>query len=68
MDIIIMNLRVGQVSDCKQLLEEAKEKMGLINSSETIIFSKYYKATLEYRKVRILHLCITSPINVYSHF
>jgi hypothetical protein len=52
MDIVSAKLKLGLNSEAKQLLEEAKEKLSTINSSETVVFSKFYGVTAEYRKVR----------------
>ena len=51
MDIVLMKLRIGQNDDVKLLLEQSKETLPKINSSESIVFSKFYRATAEYRKV-----------------
>eukprot|EP01041_Mallomonas_annulata_P003571 gene3571-7102_t len=51
MDIVLMKLRLGVIDEAKVLLEDAKELLPKISSSESIVFSKFYKATAEYRKV-----------------
>jgi hypothetical protein len=51
-DIIVMNLRLGLVEESRLSLDDAKEKLQASNTSEAIVFSKYYKAVTEYRKVR----------------
>jgi hypothetical protein len=50
-DIIVMKLRLGAVDECRLLIDDAKEKLQLANTSEAVVFSKYYKAVSEYRKV-----------------
>lgn len=50
-DIIVMKLRLGFVDECRGLIDEAKEKLQEANTSEAVVFSKYYKALSEYRKV-----------------
>jgi len=51
MDVVVTCLKVGRTSDCKATIEDAREKLTKINSNETIVFSKFYKASLEFRKV-----------------
>ena len=51
MDIVFMKLQLGAIDDAKVLLEEGKEKLPKITSSESVVFSKYYRAAAEYRKV-----------------
>lgn len=51
MDIVQIHLKLGAMEDAASLLEEAKGRMSSINSTETIIFSKFYRSTTEYRKV-----------------
>jgi 26S proteasome regulatory subunit N9 len=50
-DIIVMKLRLGLVDECRTLIDEAKDKLQLANTSEAIVFSKYYKAVSEFRKL-----------------
>jgi 26S proteasome regulatory subunit N9 len=51
MDIIIFKLQLGQSDDVKGLLNTAKELLSTLNSTETIVFSKFYKSTSEYHKL-----------------
>jgi len=51
MDVVTIKLRLGDVEAAKGLLESAKEQLSSIKPSESVIFSKYYKAQTEYRKV-----------------
>lgn len=51
MDLVTLKLRLGEVEAAKGLLESAKEQLSSIKPSESVIFSKYYKAQTEYRKV-----------------
>ena len=51
MDVVTIKLRLGDVEAAKGLLESAKEQLSGIKPSESVIFSKYYKAQTEYRKV-----------------
>jgi len=51
METSLVKLKLGAVEDAKNMLDLAKEKLSTINSSETIVFSKFYKALLEYRKI-----------------
>jgi 26S proteasome regulatory subunit N9 len=49
-DTAIINIRLNRLDIAKKTLEEAKEKVNNL-SSDALIFSKFYKATTEYRKV-----------------
>jgi 26S proteasome regulatory subunit N9 len=51
MDVAVAKLRLGQLEETKKLLEEGNEKLRPLASSESIVFSKYYSASAEYRKV-----------------
>lgn len=51
MDIVLVRLRLGQLAEAKLALETAKERLPSLPQSETAVFSKYYKATAEYRKL-----------------
>ena len=51
MDIVIVKLKMGNVKDAKEALETAKVTIQSMKSSEPIVFSRYYMATAEYRKV-----------------
>lgn len=64
MEIVMLNLKVGNVDGAQAMIETAKEQLNSINASESVIFSKYYRALSDYRKVRAcrtlyLHLYIT---------
>jgi len=51
MDVVVMKLRLDETESAKILLEDGKETLPKISSSESIAFSKYYKAAAEYRKL-----------------
>lgn len=51
MDMVILKLKVGEVEAAKELLDGAKQVVNTLHSAEAVIFSKYYRATAEYRKV-----------------
>ena len=51
MDVVLVSLKLGHIERAKELLEGAKSTLATLSSSETVIFSKFYKATAEYRKV-----------------
>lgn len=51
MDVVIMKLKLNLLDDAKVLLENSKEKLPLISSTETVVFSKFHKSMAEYRKV-----------------
>jgi len=68
MDIVLMNLRLGNTEGAKELLEAAKQKLPLLASLEAVVFSKFYKASSEYRKVSLAHvllwyLCMLSSVD-----
>lgn len=51
MDIVLMYLQLGQMSEAKTMLETSKEKLSAINSTETIVFSKVHWSFAEYYKM-----------------
>jgi 26S proteasome regulatory subunit N9 len=54
MDVCVARLKVGgqgQLDEVKKMLDDAKEKLLPMSPSESIVFSKYYAANTEYRKV-----------------
>ena len=51
MDIVLVNLKAGEVSEAKVLLDEAQKVLCTISTSESFVFSKYFKSSCEYRKV-----------------
>ena len=52
MEIAKLKVQLGATADAKVLLEEGKEKLAKeLTSSESVVFSKFYKAETEYRKV-----------------
>lgn len=51
MDVVLVKLKLNLLDDAKALLESSKEKLPLISSTETIVFSKFHKSMAEYRKV-----------------
>jgi len=51
MDVVTLKLQLGDVEAAKVLLETAKEQLAGIKPSESVIFSKFYRAQSEYRKV-----------------
>ena len=63
MDVVLVSLKLGETERAKELLEGAKAALASLSSSETIVFSKFYKATAEYRKVRMRSQCST---HIYS--
>eukprot|EP00602_Paraphysomonas_sp_CaronLab_P000635 CAMPEP_0185025892 /NCGR_PEP_ID=MMETSP1103-20130426/9438_1 /TAXON_ID=36769 /ORGANISM="Paraphysomonas bandaiensis, Strain Caron Lab Isolate" /LENGTH=375 /DNA_ID=CAMNT_0027559273 /DNA_START=1 /DNA_END=1128 /DNA_ORIENTATION=+ len=50
-DIILMKIKMGLIDDARNLLDDASEKLQASNTNEASVFSKYYKANTEYRKV-----------------
>ncbi len=53
MDVVITRVRLGLLDDLKLKLEQAKERLAAVKSSESVAFSKYYRAAAEYRKVTV---------------
>ena len=51
MDIVLMKLKGGQTAEVKQNLDDALLVLNGISSAESFVFSKYYKSSLEYRKI-----------------
>jgi 26S proteasome regulatory subunit N9 len=54
MDVVVLKLKLGDTESAKTLLEGAKETVKKLGSAESVIFSKYYRAVAEYRKVRLV--------------
>lgn len=52
MDTILVQIKMGELDTAKEGLEAAKEKLPSIKPTESVVFSKFYMATAEYRKVR----------------
>jgi len=65
MEVVMVKLELGLIDDAKSLLEISKEKLSTISCFETIVFSKYYRATSEYRKVSYRTV---KYINIYNSF
>jgi hypothetical protein len=57
MDVVIVKLKLGQTKDAKEALEAAKEKTQSLQSKEPVIFSRFFMATAEYRKVSVFFSC-----------
>ena len=51
LDIVMFKLQLGLLDEAKNGLEAAKEVLNGVSSTESIVFSKFYKASAEYRKV-----------------
>ena len=51
MDIVLAYVQLGQNDDAARILDEAKVKLAAISSTETVVYSKYYAATAQFRKV-----------------
>jgi len=60
MDSVSALLQLGRVDEAKALLEIAKESLTSISSTESVVFSKFYMATAEYKKL------IGPPQDFYS--
>jgi hypothetical protein len=57
-DIVVMKLRMGEVDEARNLLDTVSEKLQAANTGEAIVFSKYYKASTEFRKVCLIILSV----------
>lgn len=67
MDIVVIKLQLGDAETAKTMLESANEQLKSVKPSESVIFSKYYKATAEYRKVKQtcrIYLCLYT-VNIF---
>ena len=51
MDMVLVLLKLGDVARANELLDKGKASLAAVSSSETVVFSKFYRATAEYRKV-----------------
>lgn len=51
MDVVMVKVRLGAVDELKGALESAKDTLGTIRSSDSVAFSKFYRASAEFRKV-----------------
>lgn len=58
LDIVLVRLRLNQLQEAQIALDAAKERVSSFASSETVVFSKYYKASAEYRKVSCTCSCV----------
>jgi hypothetical protein len=65
MDVVIVKTRLNLLSDLKTKLEEAKECLQTIQSSESVAYSKYYRAVAGFRKVQF-ELLINFELRIYS--
>lgn len=57
MDIVVLKLKAGvpmAAKEAKEALADAKEKTSSMQITDPIVFSRFFKATAEYRKVRLL--------------
>lgn len=51
MDVVMMQVKLGDVGKANELLEKGKMSLATLSSTETVVFSKFYMAMAEYRKV-----------------
>ena len=54
MDVVVVRLKLGQSKEAKEALEGAKKTISGMISTEPVVFSRFYMATAEYRKVGAL--------------
>ena len=67
MDIVILKLKSGQqqgAKEAKEALSDAKEKTLSLSIKDPIVFSRFFKATAEYRKVSNLSITKRLPVFV----
>ncbi|KAJ1439704.1 26S proteasome subunit like protein [Ochromonadaceae sp. CCMP2298] len=50
MDTVTLKLRIGDVAGAKEMVDGAKAQLSLVKATESVVFSKYYKALTEYKK------------------
>ena len=58
MDIVILNLKLGQNKGAKEALADAKEKTLSLQITEPIVYSRFFYATAVYRRVSFYQLLI----------
>lgn len=51
MDSVSVLLQLGRTEEAKALLDDAKDTLPAINSTEAVVFSKFYMATADYKKI-----------------
>lgn len=77
MDVVILKLKSGApqgAKEAKEALADAKEKTSSMQITDPIVFSRFFKATTEYRKVSnttisivpvtCCNTCLESPLDV----
>ena len=62
MDLALLKLRSSNELAAKELIETCRERLHKINSTEPVVFSKFYKASLEYRKVDLTFALYSSSL------
>lgn len=60
MDVVVAKIKLGEYPVAKDLLDTAKPQLSGIKSTESIAFSKFYRATSEY------HKAVGTPTEFYS--
>jgi len=51
MDIVLLNVRFNEIEKAKAKIEEYQQTINSKKTAEVIVFSKYYRALVEYKKV-----------------
>lgn len=51
MDVVLMKLKIGEVAEARTGLDEGLKVLDSISTSESFVFSKFYKSSYEYRKI-----------------
>jgi len=68
MDIVICQLKKLDIADAKTRLNKVEDYVKKENISDAVVFSKYYKALMEYQKVRILVLLIIIAVTDFISY
>jgi hypothetical protein len=51
MDIVLVKIKLNDLETAKLMIDDAKQLLPTIKSTEAVVFSKVYAATMEFRKV-----------------
>ena len=66
MDIVLMKLKSGDSAAAKIGLDEGSKILNSISTSESIVYSKFYKSSYEYRKVNHLSKLRINQLDKYD--
>lgn len=51
-DVVEMQLKLGDLAAAKTFIDDTREQLQKLNLSEAAVYSKFYKVTAEYHKVK----------------